>query len=77
MWRLVDSVLACAPGRARTSSRSAVVAGIAWSDELDEELRDGVTAGVTVEELADHLELTEDAVRTRIEQLGLDSLFPL
>ena len=60
-----------------TSSRSAVVAGIAWSDELDEELRDGVTAGVTVEELADHLELTEDAVRTRIEQLGLDSLFPL
>jgi ATP-dependent DNA helicase DinG len=60
-----------------TSSRSAVVAGIAWSDEFDEELRDGVTAGVTVEELADHLELTEDAVRTRIEQLGLDSLFPL
>lgn len=36
-----------------------------------------MTAGVTVEELADHLELTEDAVRTRIEQLGLDSLFPL
>ncbi|MGD8199841.1 ATP-dependent DNA helicase [Ornithinimicrobium sp. W1679] len=53
------------------SPRTAVTGGHAWSTEQDEELRDGLEAGITVEELAEHLELAPDLVTARINQLGL------
>ncbi|GAA1181355.1 ATP-dependent DNA helicase [Ornithinimicrobium humiphilum] len=54
------------------SPRTAVTGGHAWTDDQDEELRDGLEAGVTVEELASHLELAPDLVTARINQLGLE-----
>ena len=54
------------------SPRTAVTGGHAWTDEQDEELRDGVESGVGVEELAEHLELAPDLVTARINQLGLE-----
>ncbi|RIK17497.1 MAG: ATP-dependent helicase [Acidobacteria bacterium] len=54
------------------SPRTAVTGGHAWTDEQDEELRDGLEAGVGVEELAEHLELAPDLVTARINQLGLE-----
>ncbi|GGK67501.1 ATP-dependent DNA helicase [Ornithinimicrobium pekingense] len=54
------------------SPRTAVTGGHAWTDEQDEELRDGLESGVTVEELATHLELAPDLVTARINQLGLE-----
>ncbi|MGC5583333.1 ATP-dependent DNA helicase [Ornithinimicrobium sp. W1665] len=53
------------------SPRTAVTGGHAWSTAQDEELRDGLEAGITVEELAEHLELAPDLVTARINQLGL------
>ncbi|MFX0539241.1 ATP-dependent DNA helicase [Ornithinimicrobium sp. Y1847] len=53
------------------SPRTAVTGGHAWTDDQDEELRDGVAAGITVEELAEHLELAPDLVTARINQLEL------
>ncbi|AXH95792.1 ATP-dependent DNA helicase [Ornithinimicrobium avium] len=53
------------------SPRTAVTGGHAWTDEQDEELRDGLEAGVAVEELAEHLELAPDLVTARLNQLGL------
>lgn len=65
--------LAPAPGTVPVarSPRTAVTGGHAWTDEQDEELRDGIEAGVAVEELAEHLELAPDLVTARINQLGL------
>ena len=53
------------------SPRTAVTGGHAWTDEQDEELRDGLDAGVSLEELAEHLELAPDLVTARVNQLGL------
>lgn len=55
------------------SPRTAVTGGHAWSQDQDEELRDGLEAGITVEELAEHLELAPDLVTARINQLGLSA----
>lgn len=54
------------------SARTAVTGGHAWTDDQDEELRDGVEAGVPTEALADHLEVAPDAIVSRINQLGLE-----
>ena len=54
------------------SPRTAVTGGHAWTDAQDEELRDGVEAGIELTELADHLQLPPDAITTRINQLGLE-----
>ena len=54
------------------SPRTAVTGGHAWSEEQDEELRDGVEAGVSAEELAEHLDVAPDQVTARINQLGLE-----
>lgn len=54
------------------SPRTAVTGGHAWTDEQDDELRDGLDAGVTLEELALHLELAPDLITARINQLGLE-----
>ena len=54
------------------SPRTAVTGGHAWTDEQDEELRDGVESGVPLEELCEHLELAPDLVTARLNQLGLE-----
>ncbi|CAN5568219.1 ATP-dependent DNA helicase [soil metagenome] len=56
------------------SARTAVTGGHAWTQEQDEELRDGVEAGVPTEALADHLDVAPDAVVSRINQLGLEAV---
>ncbi|MGN6636534.1 MAG: ATP-dependent DNA helicase [Oryzihumus sp.] len=64
--------VASAPPQAR-SPRTAVTQGRAWTAEEDEELRDGVDAGLSVEELADHLEVEPDVVAARLSLLGLEA----
>ncbi len=56
---------------AAPSPRTAVTAGHAWTGELDAELRDGVAAGVGLDELAEHLERPAEVVSARLAQLGL------
>lgn len=63
--------VAVAPPVAR-SARTAVTGGHAWTQEQDEELRDGVEAGVPTEALAEHLELAPDLIASRMNQLGLE-----
>ncbi|MER7071091.1 ATP-dependent DNA helicase [Terrabacter sp. NPDC000476] len=60
-----------APPPAPASSRSAVTAGHAWTDEQDEELRDAAESGMQLDELVDHFELPEESISARLEQLGL------
>ncbi|HET7661613.1 MAG TPA: ATP-dependent DNA helicase [Oryzihumus sp.] len=67
-----DRPVAPAPPQAR-SPRTAVTQGRAWSAEEDEELRDGVDAGLSVEELADHFEVEPDVVAARLALLGLEA----
>ena len=55
------------------SSRTAVTHGEAWTEQLDDELRDGVELGLTVDELAESLELPADAVTARLAGLGLEA----
>lgn len=62
--------VALAPPVAR-SARTAVTSGHAWSTQQDEELTDGIAAGIAIEELADHLELAPDVITARINQLEL------
>ncbi|MGZ4746265.1 MAG: ATP-dependent DNA helicase [Oryzihumus sp.] len=64
--------VASAPPQAR-SPRTAVTQGRAWSAEEDEELRDGVDAGLSVEELADHFEVEPAVVAARLSLLGLEA----
>jgi ATP-dependent DNA helicase DinG len=53
------------------SSRTAVTGGHAWTAELDDELREGVDLGLSLAELADHLDLPADVVAARLHGLGL------
>ena len=53
------------------ATRTAVVQGRAWSTDEDDELREGVELGCTVDELADHLECEPDVVRARLAALDL------
>jgi len=55
------------------SSRTAVTQGHSWTADADEELRDGVDLGLTLEELAESLELPEDVVAARLRGLGLNA----
>ncbi|SES14286.1 ATP-dependent DNA helicase DinG [Pedococcus cremeus] len=55
------------------ASRTAVTQGHSWTADADEELRDGVELGLTLEELAESLELPEDVVAARLRGLGLDA----
>jgi ATP-dependent DNA helicase DinG len=54
------------------SARTAVTGGHAWTPESDEELRDGVELGLTLEELAESLELPADVVAARLKGLGIE-----
>ena len=55
------------------SSRTAVTHGHAWTEQEDEELRDGVELGLTLDELAESMELPADAVSARLAGLGLEA----
>jgi ATP-dependent DNA helicase DinG len=58
------------------SARTAVTGGHAWTEEQDEELREGIEAGVPTEALAEHLDLAPDLVTTRMNQLELKAAAP-
>ena len=54
------------------SARTAITQGHSWSSEQDSELREGVELGLTLDELADHLELEDDVIIARLNLLGLE-----
>jgi len=54
------------------SARTAVTQGHAWTSEQDSELREGVELGLTLHELADHLELDDDVIMARLNLFGLE-----
>jgi ATP-dependent DNA helicase DinG len=49
-----------------------VTQGHSWTADADEELRDGVELGLSLEELAESLELPEDVIAARLRGLGLE-----
>ncbi len=55
------------------SSRTAVTHGHAWTEQEDEELRDGIELGLTLDELAESMELPVEAVSARLGGLGLEA----
>lgn len=55
------------------SARTAVTQGHAWTDQEDEELRDGVELGLSVEELSESLELPSELIAARLAGLGLEA----
>jgi ATP-dependent DNA helicase DinG len=55
------------------STRTAVTGGHAWTAESDEELRDGVELGLSLDELVESLELPADVVAARLKGLGLEA----
>jgi ATP-dependent DNA helicase DinG len=57
---------------ATESSRTAVTQGHSWTAQADEELRDGVELGLSLEELAESLEIAQDVVAARLKGLGLE-----
>jgi len=54
------------------SARTAVTEGHAWTSEQDTELREAVDLGLTLEELAEHLELEESVISARLSLFGLE-----
>jgi ATP-dependent DNA helicase DinG len=54
------------------SARTAVTQGRAWTSEQDTELREGVDLGLTLEEVAEHLELDEAVITARLSLFGLE-----
>jgi ATP-dependent DNA helicase DinG len=54
------------------SARTAVTQGHAWTSEQDSELREGVDLGLTVKELAEHLELEAGVITARLSLFGLE-----
>ena len=54
-------------------SRTAVTQGHSWTADADEELRDGVELGLSLEELAESLELPQDVIAARLRGLGLEA----
>lgn len=60
------------PGPA-PAARTAVTRGHAWSEQEDEELRDGVELGLPAVEIAANLEVPVEAVRARLAGLGLSA----
>ena len=67
---VADQAIAEAPPVA-PSARTAVTKGRAWTPSEDEELREGVDIGLTLDELASHLDLLNDIVATRLAMLNL------
>jgi ATP-dependent DNA helicase DinG len=50
-----------------------VTQGHSWTSDADEELRDGVELGLSLEELAESLELPPDVIAARLRGLGLEA----
>ncbi|HHU10126.1 MAG TPA: hypothetical protein GXZ60_08955, partial [Intrasporangiaceae bacterium] len=59
------------PPPAPAGARTAVTHGEGWSEQEDEELRDGLDLGLDAETIAEQLEKPVDAVEARIAALGL------
>jgi len=55
------------------TSRTAVTQGVPWSAEDDEELRDGVDLGLSLDELSESLDRPAEAVQARLDGLGLQA----
>ena len=55
------------------NARTAVTHGHPWTEQDDEELRDGVEMGLTVDELAESLELPKEIIAARLDGLGLQA----
>ncbi len=55
------------------SSRTAVTQGHAWTTQEDEELRDGAELGLSLEELAESMELAPEVLEARLAGLGLEA----
>jgi len=55
------------------SSRTAVTQGRAWTQEEDEQLREGVELGLEPAELAEHFAADEAIVRARMSLLGIQA----
>ncbi|MGB7819560.1 MAG: ATP-dependent DNA helicase, partial [Ornithinibacter sp.] len=55
------------------SSRTAVTRGHAWTQQEDEELRDGVELGLSLDELSESMELAAEVVSARLSGLGLEA----
>ena len=53
------------------STRTAVTQGHAWTEDQDEELREGLEMDLEIEEIAEHLDLPVEVIRQRSEALGL------
>jgi ATP-dependent DNA helicase DinG len=53
------------------AARTAVTHGHAWTEQEDEELRDGVELGLTLDELVESMELSADVVSARLAGLDL------
>ena len=66
-----DQPVADDPPVAR-SARTAVTQGHAWTSEQDTELREGVDLGLTLEEVAEHLELEAGCDQARLSLFGLE-----
>jgi ATP-dependent DNA helicase DinG len=66
-----DRPIADAPPVVR-SARTAVTKGRAWTSTEDEDLREGVDLGLTLDELASHLDLETDVVAARLTLLSLE-----
>jgi ATP-dependent DNA helicase DinG len=64
------------PAPVAEAARTAVTLGHAWTAQQDEELRDGVDLGCTVEELAEQLALDAELVAARLTGLGLTAGAP-
>jgi ATP-dependent DNA helicase DinG len=65
------SFLTVEPAPVVEAARTAVTLGHAWTAQQDEELRDGVELGCTIEELAEQLDLAAELVAARLTGLGL------
>jgi ATP-dependent DNA helicase DinG len=66
-----DQPIADAPPVA-PSARTAVTQGRAWTSAEDRELREGIEIGLTLDELASHLDLSDDVVAARLTLLGIE-----
>ena len=53
------------------ATRTAVTSGHPWTDDEDTELREGIDAGLSLDELADHFELEPEVVEARLATLKL------
>ena len=53
--------------------RQAVTHGHAWTEQEDEELRDGIELGLTLDELSESMELPTEVLAARLAGLGLEA----